>query len=156
MLHTIMIVVHASAGVVAFVAGCVALRRSEVFPVYFVAMIVMVATLAVAVIADWGEIDGVTRVIFAGLLVLAAFMMLQAERARRLDAADPDVAVARFRHIGFTLVGLAVAYLVIQVLGGNAPGWLAFGVALAASLGGHFVLVAVEPRATRRPAASVR
>ena len=147
MTHTILIVIHAASGVLAFAVGCFAIRRPRLFRVYYVSLIVMATTLALAVAEEWSRIDAVSRIVFAGLTGLALFMLRRAERARRLDpTAGRAVAVRRYQHIGFTLVGLFAAHVVIQVRSFDAPLWLVLGSVAAASIGGHFVLDAVQAR----------
>lgn len=148
MLHSTFIALHALAGTVAFAAGCVALRRGRGFPVYLWSMIAMTVFLVLAVVSEWNLLDSTTSAVFAAFVVLAGFMLWRAVRARSLrpapSAAGPSVAY--FEHIGFTLVALFDAFVVVSVLNAGAPGWLVAAVGVAIGIAGHFVLVAVRAR----------
>ncbi len=153
MLHTTFIVLHALAGTAAFAAGCVALRRGRGFPVYLWSMIAMAVFLVAAVVSEWNLLDSTTRAVFAAFVVLAGFMLWRAGRARSLrptPSAGPSVAY--FEHIGFTLVALFDAFVVVSVLNAGAPGWLVAAVGVAIGIAGHFVLVAVRARLVLVPA----
>lgn len=146
MAHTVFIVLHALSGVVAFGCGVLALRRTAWFAAYYWAMVVMAVTVAAAVAVTWRDLDSVPRLIFVGLLVLAAVMVLRAELARRLlqRGAHPSPAVTG--HVGFTLVGLADAFLVVTVLNLGAPGWAMLTVGVVVAVVGHIVVGAAVRR----------
>ncbi len=146
MWHTIFIAVHAVAGVVAFVTGCVALRRGAVFEGYFWSLVVMAFFLAVAVVVEWGDLDNPARVLFAAFVLLAGYLVWRAVQARRTrpDGAGPS---ARYiDHLGFTLVALFDAFVVIGVLDLGVPAWLCAVVGVAVAVAGHYVLRALKVR----------
>src|SRR6266540_700877 len=77
MLHTVMIVLHATAGVVAFAAGSFALfppraeqRATQLFWVYLVSLGLLVVFLVGAMAAHWQELGTTERVIFSALLAV--------------------------------------------------------------------------------------
>lgn len=67
MLRTALIIGHAASGVLAFVAGCVAVSRRSVFPLYFAALTAMVILVAAAVVTDWPALDVQSRIVFTAL-----------------------------------------------------------------------------------------
>src|SRR6266536_714688 len=91
MLHTVMIVLHATAGVVAFAAGSFALfppraeqRATQLFWVYLVSLGLLVVFLVAAMAAHWQELGTTERVIFSALLVLGLYMVRRALMAQGL------------------------------------------------------------------------
>lgn len=148
MVHTVFIAIHASAGVIAFAAGCVALARGRLFGTYLWSLVAMAVFLVLAVVSEWSLLGSTTRAVFAAFVVLAGFMVWRALRARRLRPAPSaeGPSVAYFEHVGFTLVALFDAFVVVSVLNAGAPGWLVAAVGVAIAIAGHFVLVAVRSR----------
>lgn len=156
MLHTVFIALHALAGGVAFVAGCVALRRGSLFCTYLWSMIAMAVLLVLAIASDWTELGATTRAVFTAFVLLAAFMLWRAGQASRLRPGPPSDAPspAYFAHIGFTLVALFDAFVVVGVLNSGAPGWAVAAIGVGIAVAGHFVLVAVRARLVPERAAA--
>jgi hypothetical protein len=149
MLHSVFIAVHAAAGVVAFAAGAVALRRGALFQLYLWSLVGMALFLVLAIAADWGQLDTASRVLFSAFVALAGVMLWRAVQAARLlptGGAAPSAAYVN--HIGFTLVALFDAFIVIAVLDVGAATWLVVAVGIAVAVAGHFVLKAVRNRLT--------
>lgn len=147
MAHGIFIALHATAGVVAFGLGCLALRRPRLHPAYLAALVAMAVFLALAVAVGWSANDAVTRIIFSALCGLAAFMVARgvlAGRVRPEGRARPSAAYVE--HIGFTLVGLADGFLVVTVLRLGAPGWALAATGAGVALLGHLALGATRHR----------
>lgn len=150
-MHSALITLHALAGTVAFGCGVAALRRPGWFAAYYWSMVVMATSVAAAVAVAWAELDTVTRLVFAGLLVLAAVMVSRAELARRLAVRGNHPSPDAVGHIGFTLVGLADAFLVVTVMNLGAPGGVAVAVAVLVAGAGHVAVGRVRRRAVHRP-----
>ncbi|HEV2778613.1 MAG TPA: hypothetical protein VGX25_04360 [Actinophytocola sp.] len=145
MWHTVLITVHAVAGVVAFVAGCLALRRDTAFPTYLWALVTTMVFLALAIAQEWGSIDWPARALFLAFLGLGGVMLWRADRARRIrDAGSPSYV----GHIGFTLVALFDAFVVVAVLNAGAPVWAVVAAGVLIAVAGHFVLGALRPLRT--------
>ncbi len=92
-----------------------------------------------------GCADVGTRVLFTGFVMLGLFMVWRAGQARRMrpsGSAGPSVRYVA--HVGFTLVALFDAFIVIAVLNGGAPGWLVVTAGVLVAVAGHFVLRAVH------------
>ncbi len=153
MLHTILIGLHALAGTVALAAGAAALRGGRLFPTYLAAMLAMLGFLVLAVAVEWGELAPQARVLFSALLLLGAVMCRRSWLARRLLPVAPAPPTAPYvrRHVGFTLVGLLDAFVVISVLNAGGPGWSVFAAGAAVALAGHVVLGTVEQRLVGHP-----
>lgn len=157
MWHTVFIAVHAVAGVVAFVTGCVALRRGTLFGTYLWSMAAMALFLALAVAAEWGVLPAPLSVLFSAFVVLAGYMVWRAAQARRIrptTATGPSAAYVE--HIGFTLVALFDAFAVIAVLNAGAPGWLVATAGVLIAVAGHFALLATRSRLVTDRAAAAR
>ncbi|MPZ64874.1 MAG: hypothetical protein GEU83_04960 [Pseudonocardiaceae bacterium] len=153
MWHTVFITVHAVAGGVAFVAGCVALPRGALFGTYLWSMAVMALFLALAVATEWGVIPMPLSLVFAALTVLAGYMVWRAAQARRIRPTARTGPSTRYvAHIGFTLVALFDAFAVITVLNAGAPGWLVAAAGVLIAVAGHFVLRAARSRLVPAPA----
>lgn len=147
MWHTIFITVHAVTGGIALLAGCVAIARRALFGIYLWSLVAMQVFLILALAVEWTVIDGAARVLFGALAVLGLFMLWRADQARRIrpnGSAGPSASYVG--HVGFTLVALFDAFIVILVLDLGAPGWLVAAVGVLIAVAGHFVLRAVRER----------
>jgi len=136
MLHGILIALHAIAGVIALYTGAFAIRDGRFFAVYLGSLVAMTVFLAAAVAVSWTSTDAAARVLFAAFTALALVMVARAVLARR---GIPHTH-AYVEHIGFTLVALFDAFVVITVLNSGAPIWLVVASGIAIAVGGHFVL----------------
>jgi hypothetical protein len=147
MWHTVFIALHAVAGSVAFVAGCVALRRGVLFTVYWWSLVGMVLFLVLAIAADWVELEVPVRLLFSAFVVLGGVMLWRAALARRVRPTDATGPSARYiDHVGFTLVALFDAFVVITVLNLGVSAWLVAATGIAVAIAGHFVLQVAKNR----------
>jgi hypothetical protein len=148
MWHTVLIATHAGAGGIALLAGCVTIARRALFGVYFGALVAMEVFLVLAVAVDWAAIGTSARILFGAFALLGLFMVWRANQARRMPLGRGYV-----EHVGFTLVALFDAFIVILVLNLGAPVWLVAGSGILVAVAGHVVLRAVHRRlAATRPA----
>src|SRR3954470_11312568 len=123
--HTIVIALHAITGGVALLAGCVTIGRRELFGTYLWSLVAMEVFLVVAIAAEWSTIGSSARVLFTAFALLGLFMVWRADRARRIrpdGSARPSAVYVD--HVGFTLVALTDAFIVILVLDLVGPVWL--------------------------------
>lgn len=153
MWHTVFIVIHAVTATVALFAGCVVIARPAVgrgalFGIYLWSLVAMEVFLVLAIAVEWAMLDTVTRVIFAALAVLGLVMLWSADQGRRIRPTDAAVRPsARYvDRLGFTLVALFDAFVVILVLNSGAPVWAVVAAGVLIAVVGHFVLVAVRGR----------
>lgn len=136
MVHDILIALHAATGAIALLTGAFAIRDGRFSAVYLGALIATTVTLGAAVAVSWTSTDTTARVLFAAFTVLAVVMIARAVLARR---GDPHTH-AYVEHIGFTLVALFDAFVVITVLNAGAPVWLVVAAGITTAVAGHFVL----------------
>lgn len=141
MFHTVLIALHAGTGVLALLAGTVALLRAgRFFGTYLVSLVATTVFLAGAVVTDWVVFDPGTRVLFTALVLLAVVMVARGVLAGRVRPTAGRPSPGYLEHVGFTLVALLDAFVVVTVLNAGAPVWLvvASGVLLAGA--GHVAL----------------
>jgi hypothetical protein len=149
--HTILVALHAVAGVVAFGAGALALQTRTQgtwrFPVYRWSLVVMAAAVAAAVAANWVRFDAAARIVFGGLLVLAGYMLWRAWQAgRRLREQGTGWRPRYVDDVGFTLVSLFAGFVIVGAIDLGAPGWLVGLIAAAGIAGGILALRQVKSR----------
>ncbi len=73
--------------------------------------------------AEWAELPAGTRVLFTAFALLGVVMLWRAARARPIRPSRRVPPSARYvEHVGFTLVALFDAFIVILVLNIGAPG----------------------------------
>jgi hypothetical protein len=156
--HTTMIVLHAAAGVTAFVAGCLALsppaadRRARwLFRVYLVSLGLMVVFLLGAMAAHWRQLGTAEQVIFAGLFLLGLFMAWRAYAAWGLLRRRPGTwRLPYMEHVGFTLIALWDGFVVVLAIDLGAPGWLVLVLAVLGVVVGNRALHRAEAKAAVR------
>lgn len=147
MWHTIFITVHAVTGTLALLAGSVALRRGSLFGTYLWSLAGMEVFLVLAIAVEWAELPAGTRVLFTALTFLGVVMLWCAARARPIRPARTAPPSPRYvQYVGFTLVALFDAFIVILVLNAGAPGWLVAAVGVLVAVAGHFVLREAKAR----------
>lgn len=150
MLHAALIAVHAGAGVTALVAGSLAIHRRGFLPVYLWSLVVCMVSLAIAIAYDWNTLPAALRAVFAALGGLGAFVVWQGVQARRLAPAGPLPPSPRhLEHLGFTLVALFDAFVVITVLDLGAPLWAVVAAAVAIAVAGNRAVAALKARLAR-------
>lgn len=155
MLHTIMIVLHATAGVAAFAAGSLALfpptarqRAEQLFMVYLVSLVLLVVFLVGAMAAHWRELETTEQVIFSVLLVLGLFMVWRALAAQGLLRRRSEAwRLPYMEHVGFTLIALWDGFVIVLAIDLGAPGWLVAVLAVLGVLAGNRALHWAEARA---------
>lgn len=128
MWHDAFITVHAIGGTLALAAGVAVVGWGKSFGVYFWSLIVMALTLVGAVATGWPREPVGTNIVFSALVVLAAFMVGQAVRARSVwRAALGRSSVRLLDPVGFTLISLFDGFVIVAVLTRGGPVWLAVG-----------------------------
>ncbi len=141
MLRDIFIAAHAAAGVVALVAGVVALRGGRLLNLHAWSTGGMTLFLLLAVGAEWDAIDTTARVLFTAFGVLAVIMVRLSVMARPIRPAHGVRPSPRYLdYVGFNVVALFDAFVVIAVLDIGAPIWLVAGSGVAIGVAGHFLL----------------
>lgn len=127
MIHMILILAHALAGMVALVFGCIVLRppashRTVVFRVYFFAVIAMSVLVVLVVSYDWAVLTAGQRVTFFLLTVLGAYTALRGAQARRsLLQRPPQWRTGYVDHVGFTVISLFDGFTIVAAIDLGAP-----------------------------------
>lgn len=141
MLDSVLITVHAIAATVAFGAGLLSAPAGRFLGVYRGAVAAMALALGPAVLVDWSTTDPTARIVFAGLIALAAVMVVRAELAvRGRPARTGGPTAAYLNHIGFTLIALADGFAVVAAIRGGMPGWAVGALAVCVVAVGHLTL----------------
>jgi hypothetical protein len=156
MWHIVLIAMHAIAGLVAFVTGCVTLRRGRLFEVYLWSLVGMTLFLLLVLAVDWAAIGIPARLLFSAFVVLSGFMVWRAALARRLrPAGSTGPSASYLEHVGFTLIALFDAFAVVAILDAGAPIWLVVLAGVLIGIAGNPFLRLVKRRLTydRSPAA---
>lgn len=147
MLHGTLVAAHASAAVLALLAGLVALRRAGALRLFSWSVVAMEVLLALAVAAGWRQ-DAALHVPFVALMVLGVVMVVRARLAAGLrPARGSRPSGACLDHVGFVLIGLTDAFVVISVLDAGAPIAVVVAAGVVVAVGGHLALVAARRRA---------
>ena len=147
----VFIALHAGTACVALITGVFVRRRPRWFATYYWSLVLMVAFLVVGVAVDMEARQPGVLVIDATLVALAGFMVWRAEQARRLA----DYGSQRWaEHVGFTVVGLVDAFVVVTLFDVGLPGWLVAVVGAAIAVVGH-VLIGHRPTPRSSPPAEV-
>ena len=127
MLHTILILGHALAGLVALVLGCVVLRppptpRSFRFRIYLFSLVMMFLLVVGVVAVDWMMLGMSQRVTFVLLLLLGGYMVLRGVQGHRtLERRGPGWRDRYVDHVGFTLISLFDGFAVVGAIDLGAP-----------------------------------
>lgn len=144
-----LIVVHAVAGVVSFVAGILCLRLSApgsgIFRLYLASLWVMVLTMGAAVAVHLGALDMPVRLTFLGLCGLGVYMLWRARAAgARLVRRDQGWRPKYVNDVGFTLIGLFDAFVIVAAIDLGAPSWLVAAIAIGGVVVGIVALRRVK------------
>jgi len=135
------IILHATSGLVGFATGVALLspnlfkRKPWILPVFVGSMVSLIIFMISAMIAHWTEIELNEKIIFTGLVFLAAYMLYRAIKARRklLQAHTP---IGYIDDVGFPLIALFNGFIIVALIDLNAPIWLVIVSAIAATVVG--------------------
>lgn len=126
MIHTILILGHAFAGVVALVFGCVVMRppsrRSVAFDIYYVALLTTFVLVLAVVVYDWAVLTVGNRATFSLLAVLGAYTAIRGIHARRaLHVRPMGWRRSYVDHVGFTVISLFAGFAIVSAVDVGAP-----------------------------------
>lgn len=132
-MRTVLVILHATPGVVGLVAGLLAFApprpgdgRRWWRRLYAVCIAVLLAGLVVLIAYDWSDLDSVARLAFAGLAALGAVMATRLVLARRAVQRGGDDWRRRYiAHVYFTYIALWIGLLIVPAI--NSP-WPQFAV----------------------------
>ncbi len=158
MWHTILISVHAAAGGIAFLVGLQAMHRPGSLLRTFTGAVTVTALAVTAAIAvTWASLGAASRIVFVAFVVLAGYMVWRAVAATRILRNRTDHAPERYYDLlGFDLVALFDAFVVIALLDLGAPTWALVLTGVGIAVLGHFTLLRLaalrtDNSAERRP-----
>ena len=156
--HVVLIVVHASAAVIAFGFACALLARPPERPTavrliaYLVAIAIAVIALATVVAVDFARLPLVKAIAFSALVVLAVVLLARSILAVRAVALRPARWMHRFvGHIGFVLISLFDGFCIVFTIDLKLPPYV---VAASAVLGVVVGVLAIRGATRRIPAAN--
>ncbi len=154
-MHAALIALHTIAGLTALVVSGVATRRASFFGTYFWSLTACMLLLAGVIAVDWSGLDASSRALFTAFVALGVYMIWRATQARRLLPIMSDQLSSRYLdHLGFTLVALLDAFIVILVLSLGAPPWLLVSIGVLVAAGGHCTITTLKRRLTPTTSAS--
>ncbi len=147
------IVLHALAGVTAFVAGSAVVFRptrahkKSWFDWYLWSLIALVVFMARAIAAHWQQLGGIERLTFSSLFILGLYTLQRANKARLvLEGRDEGWPIAFIDHEGFTLISLFDGFVIVSAIDLGAPGWLVAAVGVLGVVGGIRAIGNAKPR----------
>lgn len=151
MLHTVLIVLHAAAGVAAFVAGlfCLPLRvdGSWRFRIYAGSLVAMLVFVLGAIAVAWADLSLASRLVFTGLVALGLYMLWRAGRARaRLERRDHGWRPRYLDDVGFTLISLFAGFVIVAAIDLHLPSWLVALIAAGGVAAGIYSMTQVKSR----------
>jgi hypothetical protein len=148
-----LIAIHAAAGLVALGAGWQVITRGAAVALYFWSLAACIALVAAAVAVDLDGLSGGTRTLFLALLALGAYMVFRGASARRRLGSEGSPSSRDLDDVGFTLIALLVAFVVILTLDVGAGGFVAAGIGVVVAAVGHRALIRFKrhPQGTIHP-----
>jgi hypothetical protein len=152
MLHSILIALHAAAGVACLAAGLLCLLPLRApgswrFRVYGGSLLAMLGFVAGSIAVSWAGLDVTTRLIYTGLGGLGLHMLWRAGRARaRLRRQEPGWQPRYLDDVGFTLISLFDGFVIVGAIDLGLPVWLV----VLAAVGGVAAGIQAMKRAKRR------
>jgi hypothetical protein len=128
MLHSVLIGLHAAAGVICFAAGllCIPLRApgSWRFRVYAGSLLAMLGFVIGSIAYSWVGLSVTTRLIFTCLAGLGLYMVWRASRAYlRLRRQAAGWQPKYLDDIGFTLISLLDGFVIVGAIDLGMPVW---------------------------------
>jgi hypothetical protein len=134
--------IHTVAALLALVAAVACWRTGRARSVLIGATGVMTLALVPALVLDWGDLAVAARIVFAALLVLAGVMTLRAARVGR----RPGALARDLDDLGFLVIALVDAFLVISALRLGVPPWGLAAVGVGVAAAGHVTLGRLRAR----------
>lgn len=141
MWHTIFVAAHAFTATSALIAGILTVLRSRSFATYLGSLVAMELFLMLAIAVQWPAYNWPERAVFASLAAFGGVVVWQGGRAWQARPVNGvTISVRCYEHLGFTLVALVDAFLVVTVLNAGAPGWAVAATGVVVALAGHLAL----------------
>lgn len=155
MLRTLLVSIHAGAGIGGLIAGlptlsprfAVSKRRTWVRWLYAVCVAALLASMVALVVVDWPHLELGARVAFAGLTVLGAVIATRLALAHRETQARRDQWQSRYvDHLYFTYISLWIGFLIVPALNTTFPHVAVPLTVLTTLLVGHALITRLKKR----------
>lgn len=152
----VLLMIHAAAGVAALAVGALALGRPHLVGAHLMLLMTCIGSLVGLIAVDWGSLDRISRALFVALGLLGVYMVWRGTQAWRDASGD----ACYIDHVGFTLVALFDAFVVVGLLDLGAPAWAQAAAGVAIAYAGRFPIAIARrhyvgtPRASSTPAAA--
>lgn len=125
--------------------------RATEFRVYYVALVALLGFLILAVAVDWVALAVIQRVVYTGLVLLAAYTLVRAEQARRMLTAGPSNShgwqTRYLDHVGFTTISLFDGFVIVAAIDLAAPAPAVAALAVFGVVAGIMTINTVKRRA---------
>lgn len=162
MLHTGLIIAHATLAVVGFVFGCLLMAtlpessRSARFVTWYVCIVAAMLLLIAVVAVDWSTLVVAKRIAFGILSVLAVYLLVRTEQARRsLLNQRGGWRKAFLGHVGFVMISLFDGFCIVSAIDLRLPPWVIVTVAVLGVVVGIWVIRRLVRREVAREATPV-
>jgi hypothetical protein len=153
-LRTGLIAAHAASAVIAFTLGVGLAARRGRHPAqalsYLIALALMAVFVTTAVILDWHALTPAIRGIFTALLALAAYTVWRGYRARGKLAVGGASLPGALDDLGFTLIALFTAFVVVLANDLGGPVWLVVALGVLAVAVGRRLTGLIKARRLRQ------
>lgn len=152
MLRTLLVVLHASAGVSGLLLGVAAFaprpgRPGAVRIAYLTCIGLLMLSMFALIATDWRELAAGARIAFSALAALAVVMAYRLVRAVAEAAAMPDGWQRRYiNHVFFGYISLWIGFLVVPALNLPYPQVVIPVVALGTLALGRFLVARYQKR----------
>jgi hypothetical protein len=154
MLRTILVIIHASAGLGGLVAGAWLLpppgspaHRQWVRRAYWLCLAALLGSVVAMIVIDWPELAVAARVAFLALAGLAVAMLVRLGLAERSLRLRPSGWEARYLgHVYFTYISLWVGLVIVPALRTPLPQVFTPLAAVAVLVTGHLLLARYRRR----------
>jgi hypothetical protein len=148
MIRTVLVTLHAAAGIGGLVTGLAALSppkgrdvRNWLRRLYVIFIVILLASMVVLVTIDWNGLDTTARISFAALIGLGAVMAYRLVRARSEALVQRGAWERRYvDHVYFTYISLWEGFVILPALNLPMPQLSVPLVAIAVLLIGHALI----------------
>jgi hypothetical protein len=155
MLHALLIGLHTAAATISFISGCLVLRPRtgwRRYPVYlhiFEGSLIAAVVFVILVIGvDWRSLAVTPRAVYSGLVLLGLYMVWRALAAGKCWRRESQGwRAAYINHVGFVLISLFDAFVIVLLIVLTVPAWAVTAVAILAVGAGSWVVRRVQAEA---------
>lgn len=154
MVRTVLVVIHAAAGVGGLLTGLPSLapprptdNRTWLRRLYIASIAILLTSMVALIAVDWDGLTGGSRVAFSALTVLGAVMAYRLTRAQREASAQAANWQPRYiSHVYFTYISLWEGFVILPALNLPFPQLSVPAVAVAVLLIGGALIARYKKR----------